>query len=285
MVLEWRPWLAGGVAGGSMAVVGHPFDTLKTRLQADTARAYRSTLHCVTDMAGKEGVLALWRGIGPALVSTGFTGAIRFGVQSAANRRLASTMGADDFRGLGLAHRVGFEALGGVAAGVVLPIFFTPIELVKVRQQTRRGQRQLSSFRILRDAVKAGGVRGLYAGHAFTVWRSVIGNVFLFGPYELAKDLTGRLAGDDERAQAAGRLLSGVLAGWCSWLSFFPLDAAKTRLQASADPAVRAQGVLPALRALAREGALYRGLGPVLARALPVHMAYLPVYDFAMDRL
>ena len=37
-VWQWRPWVAGGVAGGSMAVVGHPFDTLKTRIQADTGQ-------------------------------------------------------------------------------------------------------------------------------------------------------------------------------------------------------------------------------------------------------
>ena len=88
----WKPWLAGGIAGGSMAVVGHPFDTLKTRIQADKVRAFRSTLHCAKDMVGKEGAFALWRGIGPALLSTGLTGSIRFGIQSAANGRLAQSM-------------------------------------------------------------------------------------------------------------------------------------------------------------------------------------------------
>ena len=114
------------------------------------------------------------------------------------------------------------------------------------------------------------------------MWRSAIGKTFLFGPYELARDLTGRLAGEDVKAQTASRIVSGVLAGWCSWLSFFPLDAAKTRSQASTDASVRAQGVFSALKELARERALYRGFGPILARALPVHMAYLPVYDFMM---
>ena len=136
-------------------------------------------------MAGKEGILALWRGIGPALFSTGLTGAIRFGVQSAANRRLAESMGVTQFSELGLANRVLFEAVGGMAAGLVLPVFFTPIELVKVRQQTTQAQQQLSSYRVLRDAVRHEGVRGLYTGHSFTVWRSVIGNAFLFGPYEV----------------------------------------------------------------------------------------------------
>lgn len=155
-------------------------------------------------------------------------------MQSTANKRLASFNGVSRFSELGLAHRVAFEAAGGVAAGVVLPVFFTPIELVKVQQQTRQAARQLSSWRILRDVVRHEGAKGLYAGHAFTVWRSVIGNAFLFGPYELAKDLTGRVAGDDPRAQGAARLVAGVLAGWCSWLSFFPVSRDRTRPHARA---------------------------------------------------
>ena len=47
--------------------------------------------------------------------------------------------------------------------------------------------------------------------------RSVIGNVFLFGPYELAKDITGRLAGDDARALAVSRLVSGIFAGYANF--------------------------------------------------------------------
>ena len=66
-------------------------------------------------------------------------------------------------------------------------------------------------------------------------------------------------------------------------LSFNPKP--NPRLQVSTDAGVRAQGVLSALAGLYREGALYRGFAPILARALPVHMAYLPVYDFAMAAL
>ena len=282
---EWRSWLSGGLAGGSMAVVGHPFDTLKTRIQADKSRAFRSTFHCAAVTMRKEGLFALWRGIGPALLSTGLTSSIRFGVQAAANRWYYRYMGAGQFGELPLGQRVCMEAAGGFVAGLVLPIFFTPIELIKVRQQAWQGQRQQSAWHILRDIVQRDGVRGIYAGHSFTVWRSVIGNVFLFGPYELAKDLTGRIAGDDARAQGVARLVSGVLAGWTSWLSFFPLDVAKTRIQACTDPLVRPEGVLSALKTLAREGALYRGFSPILMRALPVHMAYLPVYDLVMSKL
>ena len=115
-----------------MALVGHPFDTIKTRIQADTIRAYRSTLQCATDTMQKEGMLALWRGIGPALLSTALTGAIRFGVQAAANKQLAKMQGVPHFSDLGLPTRVLMEASGGFAAGLVLPVFFTPIELVKV---------------------------------------------------------------------------------------------------------------------------------------------------------
>ena len=41
--------------------------------------------------------------------------------------------GVEEFGELPLTQRVCMEAAGGFAAGLVLPLFFTPIELVKVR--------------------------------------------------------------------------------------------------------------------------------------------------------
>ena len=111
-------------------------------------------LQCATEIATKEGVLALWRGIGPALFSTGLTGSIRFGCQSAANKQLAHCMGVKRFSELTLGQRVLFEGAGEGYTGLVLPFVFTPIELIKVRQQARQGERQLSSRQILREAVK-----------------------------------------------------------------------------------------------------------------------------------
>ena len=142
----------------------------------------------------------------------------------------------------------------------------------------------MGTLQIIYEVLRTEGVQGMYVGHFMTTLRSTIGNVALFGPYVLAKEGLGECLGADS---SLVRPLSGIIAGWCSWIAIFPVDAIKTRMQVTVGPAHGGAGMadMRALRAdqavlqLWREGALYRGIGPVLARAVPVHMAYLPVYD------
>jgi solute carrier family 25 carnitine/acylcarnitine transporter 20/29 len=167
----------------------------------------------------------------------------------------------------------------------VLPFFFTPLELIKSRQQMNAGSK--SSVKIITDVIRKEGVSGLYVGHVMTTIRSTVGNATLFGPYVLAKDGLGWALGPDS---SMVRPLSGIIAGWSSWLFCFPVDAIKTRMQV-AEGAGHGAGDMRRLRPdqallqLCREGALYRGIGPVLARAVPVHVAYLPVYDVVESML
>jgi len=58
-----------------------------------------------------------------------------------------------------------------------------------------------------------------------------------------------------------------------------PWPAAVTRVR---PPAAR---MLAALASLVREGAAYRGVSLNLIRAVPVHLAYLPVYGVIMTAL
>ena len=127
------------------------------------------------------------------------------------------------------------------------------------------------------------GLRGLYTGHTMTLMRSTIGNGVLFGSYELFKDGAARLFPGEESTPKYALGLCGVLAGWSSWFSCYPLDSVKTRMQVN--EIYKRDGIRLNMLTLYRERALYRGLAPVLARAIPVHAAYLPVYDVVMEWL
>ena len=97
-------------------------------------------------------------------------------------------------------------------------------------------------------------------------------------------------------------MAAGVLSVWTVALCAFPVDAAKSRLQLRQGPmrgniqgstgrtatgsiagapgvTARGKGLVGGLAELATEGGLYRGAGAQLARAVPVHAAYLPFYD------
>ena len=166
--MDWRAWVSGGVAGVSLSIMGHPFDTIKTRMQ--TNPSHRSAFACATTMARQEGVLSLWKGISPAIAAGVLTGSIRFGVQSWANRTLARNMGVHDFADLNLGARVFSESMGGWVAGMVLPILFTPLEMVKCWQQVHvvANTKPLGTLHILGDVLLKEGLRGLYVGHAMT---------------------------------------------------------------------------------------------------------------------
>ena len=85
------PIACGTAAGMVNAVIGHPFDTAKTRMQA-SAVPYRSALHCLQQTVRYEGVLALYKGLAPSLLTTCFTSGLRFGVQHVVNSRIVDAL-------------------------------------------------------------------------------------------------------------------------------------------------------------------------------------------------
>ena len=56
-----KSFLAGGAAGVSAVLVGHPFDTLKVRLQ--TSNEYKGLFDCFQKTIAKDGVRGLYRGM------------------------------------------------------------------------------------------------------------------------------------------------------------------------------------------------------------------------------
>ncbi|ETE66131.1 Solute carrier family 25 member 35, partial [Ophiophagus hannah] len=75
---SWMVALAGGmVSSVAVAVAMTPFDVVSTRLynqpvdETGTGKHYRGFFDCVVRVSGKEGVLALYKGFGPAYLRLG----------------------------------------------------------------------------------------------------------------------------------------------------------------------------------------------------------------------
>jgi solute carrier family 25 (mitochondrial carnitine/acylcarnitine transporter), member 20/29 len=62
-----RDFLAGTFSGVAQVLVGHPFNTLKVRLQ--TSSRYKGGMDCFKTTMKEEGFRGLYKGIGPPLVS------------------------------------------------------------------------------------------------------------------------------------------------------------------------------------------------------------------------
>ena len=282
--------VCGACAGAVMTLTGHPFDTTKVRMQ--TSGGYTSTLHCVRLTVQREGALALYKGLTPALLTMVPTGAIRFSVQNRFNAWLAGWLGEphrDGFGHLPLRVRVAAEGGGGAVCGLVLPFVLTPMELIKCRRQVLQDN-AASNWQIARDVFREHGLRGLYTGHTLTVLRSTVANAAMFASYEFFR---GLVYGPAARAADARHFwldsVAGVLSGWTALIVCYPFDVVKSRVQvtlgapSAASPSA-AKGIGSALAELWRERAMYRGISAMLVRAVPVHVVYLPTYSFLMAR-
>jgi solute carrier family 25 carnitine/acylcarnitine transporter 20/29 len=82
-----RSFVAGWASGVALVLAGHPFDTVKVRLQTQGVEGrFRGPLDCVRQTVVKEGFFGLYKGAAPPLVMTGFINSMLFGLQAQAVR-------------------------------------------------------------------------------------------------------------------------------------------------------------------------------------------------------
>ena len=113
-----------------------PIDVIKTRLQLDGTKQYKSILHCGTSVAEKEGVKALWKGVVPFATHLTFKYALRMGSNS-----FYQSLLRDDEGKLSQPRRLAAGALAGVTEAVCI---VTPFEVVKIRLQQQKGMDKAS---------------------------------------------------------------------------------------------------------------------------------------------
>ncbi|XP_076874064.1 mitochondrial basic amino acids transporter isoform X2 [Brachyhypopomus gauderio] len=220
-------FVAGCLGGAAGVLVGHPFDTVKVRLQVQCANKplYRGTFHCFQSIIRQESVLGLYKGIGSPMMGLTFINAIVFGVQGNAMRMLGQDTPTNQF-------------LAGAAAGAIQCIICCPMELAKTRMQMQgTGEKKSSSRKVYKNSLdclariyQREGVWGINRGMVTTLIRETPA----FGVYFLAYDvLTRSLGCEPENPYMIPKLLfAGGMAGIASWISTYPADVIKSRLQA-----------------------------------------------------
>ncbi|XP_036062488.1 mitochondrial basic amino acids transporter [Onychomys torridus] len=264
MALDFLAGCAGGVAG---VLVGHPFDTVKVRLQVQNMEKpqYRGTLHCFQAIIKQESVLGLYKGLGSPLMGLTFINALVFGVQGNTLRALGQDSPLNQF-------------LAGAAAGAIQCVICCPMELAKTRLQLQDvgpARTYKGSLDCLVQIYRHEGLRGINRGMVSTLLRETPS----FGVYFLTYDVLTRAMGcePDDRLLVPKLLLAGGTSGITSWLSTYPMDVVKSRLQADGlRGAPRYHGIVDCMRqSYQAEGwrVFTRGLASTLLRAFPVNAA------------
>jgi solute carrier family 25 carnitine/acylcarnitine transporter 20/29 len=162
-----KSFIAGGFAGIATVAAGHPFDTLKVRLQ--TSNQYKGLGDCFRQTVAKDGLRALYRGITSPLVGVTPMFALSFWSYEVGQNLVKSFKPKDSEMTL-----LDYFIAGGFSS-FPTTIVTTPMERVKVVMQTQDQVVGGKKYTGMLDAgsamMKEGGIRSLYRGTVATLAR------------------------------------------------------------------------------------------------------------------
>jgi len=262
--------LAGFSAGVVGTAIGFPFDLVKTRMQTGSTNQ-TSIIKVGRTIVQQEGMLALYKGLWPPLISISILTTITF-PQYAFWRQLYGANPGWDYR----------NGLAGMSCGPIGGIFSTVENLVKTQMQLDNISKKQysSSFACVKTLVQEHGVSVIYTGHVInTFWQAMfLGNYFFV--YEgLREELSKSSFGNLQIAVP----LAGGTAGASSWFLSFPMDSVRAGVQGQSLPPK--YGVRKVFSTLMKERgilALYSGARVSVYRAFVVSSIRFSIYEGAL---
>nr|XP_046262797.1 solute carrier family 25 member 48 isoform X1 [Scatophagus argus] len=300
-------FLAGWIGGASSVVVGHPLDTVKTRLQA--GKGYSNTLHCVLTIYRKETVVGFFKGMSFPLASITVYNSVVFGFFSNTQRLISKYRYGDGRHPCGMLDLT----VASMLTGLVSVGLGAPVDLVKIRlqmqTQTVLGENLhlagnvssganiplravgLSGQRLYRGPIhcissilQTEGLPGLYRGAGAMILRDVPGYVLYFIPYTIFCNL---LRPDAKSSPHPCSIwLAGGLAGSISWVTATPADVVKSRMQADAQLQRKYKGILHCIiHSYKTEGAqvFFRGASVNAIRGFPMSATMFLTYELSLQ--
>lgn len=278
-----REFVAGGFGGTAGIISGYPLDTLRIRLQnTKNGSAFSILRHMVT----REGPVSMYRGMGAPLAAVTFQNAMVFQTYAVLSRAFDSSVSAEDppsYKGV---------ALGGTGTGALQSLLLSPVELIKIRLQLQKVDQMTESrqgpVRLTKNILRKEGLRGLYRGLGVTVMRDGPSHGLYFWTYEYMREWLHPGCRKSGEESLNTMLVAGGLAGVASWISCYPFDVVKTRLQAQTPSSLKYKGILDCFKKSVNEegySVLWRGLGTAVARAFLVNGAIFSAYEITLRLL
>ncbi|KAI1179271.1 carrier protein YMC2 [Nemania sp. FL0916] len=266
---NYKGFVAGVFSGIAKLTVGHPFDTVKVRLQTTDAARFKGPLQCVAQTVRREGVRGLYKGASPPLVGWMFMDSLMLGSLTIYRRLLAehvfslapppdaavavaaapsssspsspSSTTTRTGTGNGMTRRSRNNAvdslpsfghgIAGVLAGSTVSFIAAPVEHVKARLQIQYAAHK--SERLYSGPLDC--VRKIYAAHGVPgiykgLCATLIFRSFFFFWWG-SYDVLTRLFRDKTNLSApAVNFWAGGLSAQIFWLTSYPSDVVKQRI-------------------------------------------------------
>ncbi|XP_062502694.1 mitochondrial basic amino acids transporter-like isoform X2 [Corticium candelabrum] len=184
--------------------------------------------------------------------------------------------------------------VAGASAGFLQSFILSPTDLVKTRLQMQgRGQKASKElYRSPLDCIykiyhREGIRRGVFRGQGITLLREVPSFGIYFVWYDIMSQFIANTFQPSNRFRAVSAIVSGGTTGMLCWLSTYPFDVVKSRIQADGIDGkhTRYNGIIDCFRKSYREEGLAvfgRGLLSCLIRAFPVNAATFLVVELVL---
>ncbi|XP_078428343.1 mitochondrial substrate carrier family protein [Wolffia australiana] len=297
-----KDYAAGFAAGIATVVTGHPFDTVKVKLQAHNTKGkqkvYNNAFHCAIKTLRNEGIKGIYRGASSAFIGMAFESSLIFGIYSQMTHALQGKTERNSPQLEIIVPSAGF-------GGAVISFILCPSELIKCRMQVQGCSsatfpsypRYNGPLDCALQTVKSEGIHGLFRGGSATLLRESIGNAVFFSTYEFTRYFMRSHLNPDSLGLTSSRqklfldigsgIFSGGLAGMAFWSAVLPIDVAKTVIQTSSENN-SCRSPLWTIQAIYRTVGFrgcYAGLGPTLLRAFPANAAAIVTWEFTAKLL
>ncbi|CAF0784473.1 unnamed protein product, partial [Didymodactylos carnosus] len=251
----------------------NPIDVVKVRMQLQyelpEATRYPGLLRGAIKIVQNEGLLTLWSGVEPALWREASYSTIRIGAYEPIKELL---------------HAEGYVPLwkkitAGAISGGVGACLTSPTDLIKIRLQAQRGQKNYSyssTIPAFRHIFREEGLRGLYRGVGPTTQRAIILTASQVASYDETKQFLLPYTKEGIHTH----FLAAMSAGFIAAVTTSPIDLIKSRIMNA--PTGRYRGVIDCGRQVIKaEGlrGLYTGFVPVWLRVGPHSMITFVVFE------
>lgn len=235
---SWISFLGGAGYGAVSVIVGQPLDSVKTMMQSRHGFEKSGFVNAVSTLWKTEGLHGFYRGAVPMLIGGSLLRSAQFGVYDASIRTIRAQCNTPN----GVERRFGLDwqvICAGFCGGVGRSVVEAPFEFIKVRRQIGEPWKFID----------------LYKGCSATTIR----NGFLFSFFATYNDLMKTYL----PFQLHPFFLGGFSAS-LAWLSIWPLDVVKSRIQSGYHVGKSGWTILKEAKA---DGSMFRGLTPGLIRS------------------
>ncbi|CAN6668264.1 mitochondrial glycine transporter Ymc1p [Trichomonascus vanleenenianus] len=277
-------FVAGMFSGVTKNMVGHPFDTVKVRLQTAKDGHFKGPMDCVLQTMRKEGIRGFYKGCTPPLVGWMVMDSVMLG--SLHNyRRLIHEHIYPDEKELPFLGKI----TAGMFAGWTVSFVAAPVEHVKARLQVQYDAKSKlykgpvnCALTLLREN---GLVRGLYRGLIPTmIFRTNF--IFWWGSYDIFTKWFEKNM--PAMPTTAVNFWAGGLSATVFWVFAYPADVVKQRIMTDNmhNPQYNswAQAVKGVYRQYGYRG-FFKGFVPSILRSFPANAAALAAFEAVMRTL